>query len=85
MYNFTYIYIYVCILHKVSLYLLNILDVASMIEIDSNKVNHMFRSPDNEGIIKKKIPMSVAPMSRYTKRAYLRLCPQKRRKQEFGP
>ena len=24
-------------------------------------------------------------MSRYTKRAYLRLCPEKRRKKEFGP
>ena len=29
--------------------------------------------------------MGVAPMSRWTKRAYLRLCPEKRRKKEFGP
>ena len=27
--------------------------------------------------------MSVAPMSRYTKRAYLRLCPEKRRKKNL--
>ena len=31
------------------------------------------------------LEMSVAPMSRLTKRAYLRLCPEKRRKNEFGP
>ena len=30
----------------------------------------------------KKIPMSVATMSRQTKRAYLRLCPEKRRKKK---
>ena len=35
MFNFTYIYIY--ILHKVIVYLLNILDIVSMTEIDSNK------------------------------------------------
>ena len=28
--------------------------------------------------------MSVAPMSRWTKRAYLRQCHEKRRKKEFG-
>ena len=33
----------------------------------------------------KKIPMSVAPMSRSTKRAYLRLCPKKRRKKKNCP
>ena len=32
-----------------------------------------------------KFPMSVAPMSRLTKRAYLRLFPEKLRKREFGP
>ena len=32
---------------------------------------------------RKKNSMSVAPMSRQTKRAYLRLCPEKRRKKEF--
>ena len=32
-----------------------------------------------EGIIKK-FPFSVAAMSRYMKRDYLRLCPEKRRK-----
>ena len=32
---------------------------------------------------KKKIPMSVETMSRWTKRAYLRLCPEKLRKKEF--
>ena len=34
-----------------------------------------------EGIMQK-IPMSVATMSRYTKRAYHRLCPEKRRKKK---
>ena len=34
-----------------------------------------------EGIIKK-FPMSVATMSRFTKRAYLRLSPEKRRKKK---
>ena len=33
----------------------------------------------------KKCPMSVTPMSRLMKRAYLRLCSEKRRKKEFGP
>ena len=34
----------------------------------------------------KKFPMSVvAPMIRYTKITYLRLCPEKQRKKEFGP
>ena len=31
----------------------------------------------------KKIPMSVAPMSRLTKRAYLRLCPEKDEKKNL--
>ena len=31
----------------------------------------------------KKIPMSVAPMSWKTKRAYLRLCPEKRRRKRI--
>ena len=31
----------------------------------------------------KKNPMSTAPMSRLTERAYLRLCPEKGRKKEF--
>ena len=35
--------------------------------------------------LSKKILMSVAPMSRQSKKAYLRLCPEKRRKKEFGP
>ena len=39
-----------------------------------------FRSLKKEGIIKEKFPMSIATMSRQTKRAYLRLCPEKRRK-----
>ena len=33
----------------------------------------------------KNFPMRVAPESRKTKRAYIRLCPEKRRKKEFGP
>ena len=33
----------------------------------------------------KKFHMNVATMSRNTKRAYLRLCPDKRRKKEFCP
>ena len=36
-------------------------------------------------VLRYELEMSVAPMSRLTKRAYLRLCPEKRRKNEFGP
>ena len=36
-------------------------------------------------VLKNELEMSVAPISRLTKRAYLRLCPEKRRKIEFGP
>ena len=32
----------------------------------------------------KKNPMSVATMSRYTVRAYFRLCPEKRQRKGFG-
>ena len=36
-------------------------------------------------VLRNELEMSVALMSRWAKRAYLRLCPEKRRKKEFGP
>ena len=36
-------------------------------------------------VLRNELEMSVAPMSRLTKIAYLRLCPEKRRKKEFCP
>ena len=35
-------------------------------------------------VLRNELEMSVAPLSLLTKRAYLRLCPEKRRNNEFG-
>ena len=49
---------------------------------------YMRRRPNFDFLFKKgptkKIPMSVATMSRLTKRTYLKLCPEKLRKKNSG-